>query len=93
MRTIWKFAMQTFRETFSIPRRSTFLTTQLQDDVPTLWFEVDSEAATEQREFVVCGTGGPLPQGNRKYLGTFQKGWFVGHIYEVPALSEGDGKR
>lgn len=75
--------METFAETFSIPSGAKFLTLQMQDGAPTLWFQVDSSRSKQDRHFVVCATGGPLASDLMGYLGTFQKGWFVGHVYEV----------
>lgn len=55
----------------------------LQDDVPTLWAEVDTERSLRPRRFQIFGTGQPLARG-AQYVGTWDFPPFVWHIYEVP---------
>jgi hypothetical protein len=59
---------------------------QHQDSI-ALWFEVDTEAPQERRQFQIFGTGmGPIRDG-LEYRGTaiFTGGSLVLHAYEVTA--------
>jgi hypothetical protein len=87
---IWKFPF-VVADSFDVkmPERARILSVQLQGDTPCMWALVDPEAETETRHFKVYGTGQTveIPWGtNCQYLGTWQQGGFVGHLFgEVPA--------
>jgi hypothetical protein len=49
-----------------------------------MWALVDQTASTEQRAFIVRGTGHPVP-GDVTYVATMRDGRFVWHLFEVPA--------
>lgn len=86
MRTIWKYPVQAGPFTLDLPIGSRILTVQTQVDSPELWVEVpDTEARTEPRHFMAYGTGHPMDEPVREYIGTFQLegGWLVFHLYEV----------
>jgi hypothetical protein len=85
MRTIFKYPLvvKSF-QTLSIPYGAKLLTVQVQRDIPCLWAEIDSEKVSEFRSIEIFGTGHPIPEGNRIYIGSFQLegGNFIGHCYE-----------
>lgn len=87
MKTIWKFRLAGMdRQRLRMPKGAEVLTVQIQGDEPFIWAIVDDQAETETRVFDIYGTGNPLPEsvmGVRKYVGTFQKAWFVGHVFEI----------
>lgn len=57
-----------------------WLDVQLQQGVPTLWYEVDlSHPLVQDRTVTVVGTGHEFEGG--EYIGTFQDGMFVFHAY------------
>jgi len=90
MRTIWKFALPTATVDFfdiDMPRGAVILRLAPQGGVPHLWAEVDSEAEeAERRSFQIVGTGGPVPTACAKaYLGSWEQGPFVWHLYELLA--------
>lgn len=50
---------------------------------PCIWALVDSDAPMVARRFTVYGTGHPLP-ALAEYVGTYDAGPFVWHVFEVP---------
>jgi hypothetical protein len=66
----------------NMPRGAKVLAVASQGSIPTIWAEVDPEAPMEIRSFCTCVTGGEAPGSAWKYIGTYQSGWFVGHLYE-----------
>lgn len=92
-RTIWKFVLWEESHlavtvvTVQMPSGAAVIHAASQDDIPTVWAEVDSDAPVEERTFEVVGTGHPLvgpPSFERCYRGTAitKDGRFVWHIYE-----------
>jgi hypothetical protein len=85
VREIWKWkvpleGLASFE--LEIPGFPTFLTCQLQDGRPVFWAVVEPEARRRHYKFRVMGTGLPFrsPEDWR-YIGTFQLGEFVGHLF------------
>lgn len=79
MKRVFKYPIG-IRTTLELPIGAKFLDVQLQNDDAHMWFEVDPDAKTEPRKFFIVGTGHEFNGG--KYLGTFQNGPFVWHVYE-----------
>lgn len=56
--------------------------------MPSMWILCDDEEErTTQRRFLFAGTGAQgsePPAAKSEYIGTFQDGGFVWHIFEVP---------
>jgi hypothetical protein len=50
-----------------------------------IWAQVDTDAPLEQRQFIVVGTGNPLPEGCTSFIGTVvtHGGQFVWHLFEA----------
>lgn len=71
----------------AIPAGSRFLSLQVQADVPVMWWSVPEPAmkfpcAWPLRTFTVVPTGGPgYIEPQLTYVGTFQLGPFVGHVF------------
>ena len=65
--------------THSIPGGK-FLALQVRSGEPQMWFEVDLSQSADTRKFFIVGTGWEFDGGT--YLGTFQEGAFVWHVYE-----------
>ena len=82
-RTIHKYPIATPLAGIAAPRGWRVLTVQMQDDVPTIWAEVNPDAVWDTHLIEVVGTGHPLPDEPRTYLGTVQRGPLVWHVYEV----------
>jgi len=85
---IYKYQVQV-KDNFSIdmPRNAHILCVQLQLEVPYIWAMVDTDAETVTRDFMVIGTGNPIPELTKGYahIGTFQLhgGSLVFHLMEV----------
>jgi len=47
-----------------------------------MWVKVDTENEVEKRMFEVIGTGQNFDDTNKKYVGTYQEGPFVWHVFE-----------
>ncbi len=93
MKAIWKFSTieQGFADSFSIfmPKGADILTIQTDEknNHPSIWALVDPDQEKEERFFELFGTGHQIHDGmgiKRKYIGTYQyqRGEFVGHIFE-----------
>ena len=86
MKTIWKFELDTAQFTeIEMPTGAEILTAQIQNEVMCLWAQVDPEAPKETRTFEVAGTGTPLSDAPRKYIGTVQTsgGRYVLHVFKL----------
>lgn len=81
---IWKYNFDIGGEFIvEMPRGAKVLTVQMQADRPCLWALVNLvDARTDERTFVVVGTGHPFDPTGREYVGTIQDGSFVWHIWE-----------
>lgn len=84
MKTIWKFEIPvTDRPLVTMPAGARVLhVAEARPDLLWLWAEVDTDAPTEQREFVIVGTGHPLPAVSEHH-GTVQTGPFVWHVFSA----------
>lgn len=93
MRAIWKFEVTpTDRFVIDMPKEAKLLAVQVQHGVPQLWAEVDTDNAKEYRTFAIYGTGNMLPSDPGKYVGTFQDGIFVWHLYEINEQAEANSR-
>jgi hypothetical protein len=91
MKTVFKYLVPLEDEVVKIdmPTGAVLRHVASQGSMPTMWFEVDPEAASELRQFKVIGTGHVVPEG-WDYIGTVMTGVFVWHIYEWPiGLTDG----
>lgn len=90
-KVIWKYQIDPAGTTqHKIPDGSVFLDLQLQGTLPVMWWLVpEGEYQTCPINFFVYGTGIAGDDINDKhYVGTFQVGSFVGHVFadtEIPA--------
>ena len=87
MKTIHKYTLdRAWDQKVSMPRGAKILSVQPQNGLPQIWAEVDPNALTVERTFVVIGTGHKLPEGfTLEFLGTvqLQNGSLVLHVYEA----------
>lgn len=82
MRTIYKYKLEiTDQQLLTIPEQPHFLHVGEQDGELMLWAEVDSEKEKTNFEVYVCGTGNPIPEKAKHYLGTVQIEIFVWHVF------------
>ena len=85
MRAIYKYPLKVLDEQeVMMPKGARILAVQTQREAPCLWAEVELGAELQLRIIEVFGTGHPIDERPRKYLGTFQllNGDFLGHVFE-----------
>ena len=87
MKVIWKYTLGLGLEkevqSFKMPRWSTILCVQMQDDVPVMWALVDPSTSMEERTFILAYTGEQRSDLNiAGYIGTFQSDLLVYHVFE-----------
>lgn len=87
MKTVWKYTLNSddILE-ISLPSGSLVLSVQEQNGEPQMWVLVNSEETIfEKRFFRLSGTGHPIRENIKSFIGTFQlyKGSFVGHLFEI----------
>jgi hypothetical protein len=85
LRTVWKFQMLGRAFGVQMPCGARVLTVQLQNDDPVIWALVDPLAPAETREFYMAMTGESFDAEGYEYVGTYQAGWFVGHLFAKAA--------
>jgi hypothetical protein len=94
MKAIWKFKLPAPRAVIDMPVGAQVIRVARQGPVICLWAIVKTDNNTlERRQFVTVGTGSPIPDDGR-YLGTWDDGPFVWHLFEPTQASGGtvDGK-
>lgn len=84
MKTIWKFVI-TPTCTLDIPKDAEVLSIKNQGENICMWVKVDPSNATEERKFVVCGTGHTLPELELEFIDSVLlfDGGLVFHVFEV----------
>jgi len=66
-----------------MPYGSEPLSVDVQDGIPVLWALVaNNEKMIMPRRFLLAGTGREI-EAHGKFIGTYQIGWFVGHLFEA----------
>ena len=86
MITIYKYRVQ-LEEIFTValPAGAEFLSVQVQNGNPEMWFRVDTSRDELPQLFGICGTGAELPAKLRSapFKGTFQLngGDYVFHLF------------
>lgn len=86
MQTIYKYPIEvTDNQHINIPRDGKILTVQVQGGQPCLWVLVDPDNDPEDRHIEVFGTGHPISDDERDYIGTFQMhgGALIFHVFEL----------
>jgi len=87
MRTVYKYTHPVAeRFAITVPFNAKFLIvdrdTRQPDDL-AFWFEVETaQTVTVNRSIVIVGTGHPIPEEARQYLGSVKIGYFIWHVYE-----------
>jgi hypothetical protein len=83
MKTIWKYALHPYTS-HMMPVGAKLLSVHAQGSEICLWALVDTEAALEERKFVVVGTGHKVPENAGQFIGTalLCLGVLVLHVFE-----------
>jgi hypothetical protein len=83
--TIWKYpfpVMDNFE--IEMPITAKVVSVQIQQGQPCMWAIVNARLTTKMRKFKVVGTGhGFELMPDDTFIGTFQMGDFVGHLFEM----------
>ena len=86
-KSIWKYTLDvTDEQSVVLPSGSRLLTVQVQNEIPTIWAEVDTEALDRERYTLrTYGTGHWVDDDPGVYLGTYQlmEGRLVFHVYHA----------
>lgn len=87
-KAIWKFPLLNPDNQVLMPLGAKVLAIQIQDGDLMLWALVDPHySTTESRMFRIFATGEEVYSPEKwEYIGTFQKSWFVGHVFEWKGL-------
>lgn len=89
MSAIWKTALKiTGTQEINIPKNSSLLTVQVQNDTPTLWFVCNPEEALHPIKIYCHGTGYECPVEDKNYLGTIQFAHLVFHYFSDGVINE-----
>jgi hypothetical protein len=86
MKTIYKYPLEIVDEqTILMPKDALILqTVQIQNNDVVIWASVNTDNEKVAVTFYTFGTGNKLPEdikGKLLYIGTYQKNWFVGHVF------------
>ena len=89
---IWKYPIKLGPQTIDMPKGSVIRHFALQNDIPTLWVEVDSSAELVPRNFIIVGTGHTFENTSLTYIGTVvgHEGVFVWHLFQEGGEHGGD---
>ncbi len=80
---IYKYPLELGVTLLDLPLGAEVLEVQVQDGMPVMWVLVPADIhAVETRLFRPYGTGQGVDSNPRKFIGTFQLGGFVGHLFE-----------
>lgn len=81
---IWKYELKlTDRQKVSMPVASDLLSVANQRGTLCLWAMVDPTNANKvERDIEIIGTGNPMPDGRRSFIGTAVIDPFVWHVFE-----------
>lgn len=85
MKTVYKYTInyeEANTASFDIPDGARFLSLQVQQGKPVLYFEVESLNWQRKQDFLLVETGTTIPYG-AKHIGTvmLRDGWYVLHVY------------
>jgi hypothetical protein len=83
MKTVWKFPIKIEDvQSIEMPHGAMILHAGLDPTgQPCVWAGVRSEIKTSKQTVYVTGTGHPIPEGPTAYVGSFNQGTFVWHVW------------
>lgn len=82
---VFKYPLTPYTTVIEMPMGAKILTVQTQRGAPCIWALVNDDYPSEERRFIVYGTGHPLCENMQEYIGTFQldNGDLVFHVFEI----------
>lgn len=82
--TIWKYEVKPDEFSVWMPEGAKVLTVQTQGKTAQMWALVNPDNRAKERKFVTFGTGHEIDNRlDLVYIGTFQAGWLVFHLFEI----------
>lgn len=81
--TIWKFPLDPATLSLTMPMGAEILSLHLKGKTPTIWALVDETAPTENVPIEIYGPGHTLPANPGKFIGAFQTGPYVFHVFKA----------
>ena len=90
MTAIWKYPLTNDSlQNVAMPRGAKIVACMMQGKTLALWAMVDPSAVLETHIISICGTGHEFEVDDiGEYVGTFQDGWYVGHVFDWRASGE-----
>lgn len=84
MTTIYKYSVpfEGVVGSIKLPIDAKIVDFNFQYHEPFIWAEVDTQLITEDRQFIVYGTGHMIDE-KAKYIATAHNAGFVWHLYEI----------
>lgn len=81
---IWKYQLAvTDRQHVQMPIGAQILSAHLQNGIMCLWAVIDDNCTERvNRDIEIFGTGNPVPDGRRAFIGTVVAPPFVWHVFE-----------
>ena len=83
MKKIFKYNVAIGPFEVEMPEFSNVMSVQMQSGVPVMWALVDPEQKMIMRKFEVHGTGHDIKAAYADFVGTFQTGPLVWHLFEL----------
>lgn len=84
MKIIYKFKLRAVgQQEIEMSKNAEILCLETQFGEPCIWTLVETDDEQEIKSFFIVGTGEPMPENPSKYIGTYQKGEFVFHVFEL----------
>lgn len=82
---IWKYEIPAAGEfEIAMPGAAQIMSLQIQNGKPHIWALVKPDFVKSLRKFVAVGTGHDFEvERSDKFIGTFQMGDYVGHLFEL----------
>jgi len=81
---IWKYKIDDSDCIIDIPEDSRILSLQVQEEVPCIWVLVNPDNPKITRRFItyVTGSFADILPAIDIFIGTYQVGWLVNHVFE-----------
>lgn len=86
MKIIYKYELKEIDvNKLSMPEDAQILCVQTQKGIPYIWALVDDKKEVKSKFIMTIGTGHPMPDNPKKYIGTYQlfEGDLVYHVFEL----------
>ena len=79
---IYKYQIYSYKCKIEMPAGSKILALQIREGIPCIWALVNPKKHPVIRTFITYITGEEVSLTD-DYIGTYQIGWYVGHVFEV----------